>query len=52
MIKSELVQRVSIQNPHLHRQDADKIINAIFAEITGAMARGDRSNYGGLGAFL
>jgi integration host factor subunit beta len=52
VIKSELVQRVSVQNPHLYRQDADKIINAIFAEITGAMARGDRVELRGFGSFF
>ena len=30
MIKSELVDRISIQNPHLYRQEADKIVNTIF----------------------
>jgi integration host factor subunit beta len=52
VIKSELVQRVSVQNPHLYRQDADKIINAIFAEITGGIARGDRVELRGFGSFF
>ena len=40
MIKSKLVERISLQTPHRYRQDAEKIVNIIFAEITAAMARG------------
>jgi integration host factor subunit beta len=43
---------MSSQNPHLYRQDADKIVNAIFAEIASAMARGDRVELRGFGVFL
>jgi integration host factor subunit beta len=52
VIKSELVDRISSQNPHLYRQDAEKIVNAIFAEIASAMARGDRVELRGFGAFF
>ena len=38
MIKSELIDWISAQNPHLYRQDAEKIVDAIFYEITAAMA--------------
>jgi integration host factor subunit beta len=41
-----------IQNPHLYRQDAEKIVNIIFSEITAAMARGDRVELRGFGAFF
>ena len=36
MIKSELVQRISAQNPHLYQRDVEKIINAILGEIIAA----------------
>ena len=52
MIKSELIDRISAQNPHLYRQDAEKIVNTIFAEITAAMARGDRVELRGFGVFF
>jgi hypothetical protein len=42
VIKSELIDRISVQNPHLYRQDAEKIVNTIFSQITAAMSRGDR----------
>jgi integration host factor subunit beta len=52
VIKSELVDRISSQNPHLYRQDVEKIVNVIFAEIASAMARGDRVELRGFGVFF
>ena len=51
MIKSELVQRVASQNPHLYQRDVENIVNAIFGEIVAALARGDRVELRGFGAF-
>ena len=51
MIKSELVQRISEQNPHLYQRDVELIVNAILDEITQALARGDRVELRGFGAF-
>ena len=51
MIKSELVQRISEQNPHLYQRDVEHIVNAILNEITLALARGDRVELRGFGAF-
>ena len=51
MIKSELVQRIASQNPHLYQRDVENIVNAILGEIISAMARGDRVELRGFGAF-
>ena len=51
MIKSELVQRIATQNPHLYQRDVENIVNAIQGEVTGAMSRGDRVELRGFGAF-
>ncbi len=51
MIKSELVQRIAAQNPHLYQRDVENIVNAILNEIVAAMARGDRVELRGFGAF-
>jgi integration host factor subunit beta len=51
MIKSELVQRIATQNPHLYQRDVENIVNAILGEITTALARGDRVELRGFGAF-
>ena len=51
MIKSELVQRIATQNPHLYQRDLENIVNAIFGAIVAAMARGDRVELRGFGGF-
>ena len=51
MIKSELVQRIAKQNPHLYQRDLENIVSAILDEIVIALARGDRVELRGFGAF-
>ena len=51
MIRSELIQKISDENPHLYQRDVERIVNTIFEEITGAMSRGDRVELRGFGAF-
>ena len=51
MIKSELVQRIAVQNPHLYQRDVENIVNTILNEIIAALARGDRVELRGFGAF-
>ena len=42
MIKSELIQHISIANPHLYQRDVERIVNVVFDEIISALACGDR----------
>ena len=51
MIKSELVQRIAEQNPHLYQRDIENLVNAILNEIESALSRGDRVELRGFGAF-
>lgn len=51
MIKSELVHKISEQNPHLYQRDVENIVNAILDEITSALTNGDRVELRGFGAF-
>lgn len=51
MIKSELITKLALANPHLFQRDIEKIVNTIFDEISGALARGDRVELRGFGAF-
>ncbi len=51
MIRSELVQKIAEENPHLYQRDVERIVNTIFEEVIGAMARGDRVELRGFGAF-
>ena len=42
MIRSELIQKIADENPHLFQRDVERIVNTIFEEITDALANGDR----------
>ena len=51
MIKSELVQRIAAQHPHLYQRDVENIVHAILDTIAEALSRGDRVELRGFGAF-
>jgi integration host factor subunit beta len=51
MIKSELIQKIAEDNPHLYQRDVERIVSTVFDEITAALARGDRVELRGFGAF-
>ena len=51
MIRSELIQKIADENPHLYQRDVERIVNTIFDEVTSAMSRGDRVELRGFGAF-
>lgn len=51
MTKSELIARLAEKNPHLYQRDVERIVTTIFEEITTALARGDRVELRGFGAF-
>lgn len=51
MTKSELIARLAERNPHLYQRDVERIVSTIFDEITEALARGDRVELRGFGAF-
>ena len=51
MIRSELIQKIADENPHLYQRDVERIVNTIFSEITDALASGNRVEPRGFGAF-
>ncbi len=51
MIKSELVQKLADENPNLFHRDIERIVSIVFQEISDALARGDRVELRGFGAF-
>ncbi len=51
MLKSELVQKLTAQNPHLYQRDLDRIVNLVLDKITDALKGGDRVELRGFGAF-
>ncbi len=51
MIKSELIQKITDRNPHLYQRDIENVVGAILDTISDALARGDRVELRGFGAF-
>ena len=51
MIRSELIQKIAEENPHLYQRDVERIVNTVFNEITNALANGNRVELRGFGAF-
>ncbi|MGF1619979.1 MAG: integration host factor subunit beta [Rhodomicrobiaceae bacterium] len=51
MIKSELIEKIAAENPHLFQRDVELIVNVIFDEIIASLARGQRVELRGFGAF-
>ncbi|KLN62573.1 integration host factor subunit beta [Kiloniella spongiae] len=51
MTKSELIQHIAEQNPHLYHRDVERIVTTIFDEISNALSDGNRVELRGFGAF-
>ena len=51
MTKSELIAQLAERNPHLYQRDIERIVATIFDTVTDALARGDRVELRGFGAF-
>ena len=51
MIKSELIQKIAEKNSHLSHREVERLVSAIFDEITNALSAGGRVELRGFGAF-
>ena len=51
MTRSELIAELAATNPHLRGNDIDLIVATVFDEISAALARGERVELRGFGAF-
>ena len=51
MIRSALVARIAVQNPHLYAREVEAVVKAILDRMTEALADGDRVELRGFGAF-
>ncbi len=51
MIRSELIEKIAEENPHLYQRDVERIVNTVFESIIDAMADGNRVELRGFGAF-
>lgn len=51
MTKSELIEKIAAKNPHLMLKDVERIVAVIFDTIVDALAKGNRVEFRGFGAF-
>jgi integration host factor subunit beta len=51
LTRSDLIAELAASNPHLRQVDVELIVTAIFDQITAALARGQRVELRGFGAF-
>lgn len=51
MTKSDLILRLAEKYPHLLQRDIERIVNTVFDEVSNALARGNRVELRGFGAF-
>lgn len=51
MLRSELIAKLTDENPDLRADDLERVVGVILDEITEALARGDRVELRGFGAF-
>jgi integration host factor subunit beta len=51
MTRSELIAGLAEENPHLTVADVERIVAALFDEMTSALSRGERVELRGFGAF-
>lgn len=52
MTRSELIARLAAAHPALLVRDIERIVHTVFDEISEALARGDRVELRGFGAFI
>ena len=51
MTRSDLIKRLADANPHLTMRDVGRVVATVFNQISAALARGDRVELRGFGAF-
>ena len=51
LTRSELISELAASSPHLRQEDVELIVTTIFDQITAALARGERVELRGFGAF-
>lgn len=51
MTRSELIEKIAAKNPHLMLKDVERIVAVIFNTIVDALAKGNRVEFRGFGAF-
>ena len=52
LTRSDLITELAASNSHLRQADVELIVATVFDQITGALARGERVELRGFGAFM
>ena len=51
MLKSELIEKLEIENPHLSAAEVERVVAIIFESITQTLEKGARVEMRGFGTF-
>lgn len=51
MLRSELVNTLAAENPHLSHGEVERVVETVLEEVSNALVRGDRVELRGFGAF-
>lgn len=51
MTKSELIEKIAAKNPHLTIKDVERVVAVVLNKIISSLAKGDRVEFRGFGAF-
>lgn len=51
MIKSELIEKLASENPHMTHTEVERVVNVVLGRMTDALAEGGRVELRGFGAF-
>lgn len=51
MLKSELIEKIATENPHLHPEEAERVVRTFFETIVTTLEDGHRVELRGFGAF-
>lgn len=51
MIKSQLIDALAEENPHLTQRDVERVVSVILERVIGALESGGRVELRGFGAF-
>ena len=51
MIKSELIDKLVIENPHLTQAEVERLVNTVLGQMVETLSEGGRVEIRGFGAF-
>lgn len=52
MLKSELIEKLELENPHLSAEEVERVVAVFFESITQTLEKGARVELRGFGTFM